>query len=369
MQYLFVICGVFSLLFSLLLFTRKNKEYEHWFLAFMFLLITVNCAFVFAFSASTEPYYVKIFSELNYAIPLLYGPLFLYYTKSLTTKEFKLSGWDYVHYLPFLIFFIIILIPVFTSFKLPANNQLGYPLIKLITAPFYLVAVIILIRSYHKRFLEQYSYEQEVNLIWLNWIITGAIILWVIATGSYLYNLFNDEAKILLYDYYTLSFLAVFLFGLAFVAFKKTDLFSSRNRAEVQTLTKLEQEPTSAEIEKEVSSHDELELDVKKLEKVMLEKEPYLDPLLSLNKLASISGIPSYRLTKVLKQSLESNFYDYINGFRVENVKRLLDEGHAESFSILGIASESGFNSKASFNRIFKKLTGMTPTAYLKSLS
>ncbi len=368
MQYLFVICGVFSLLFSLLLFTRKSKEYEHWFLAFMFLLITVNCAFVFAFSASEELYYVRIFSELNYAIPLLYGPLFLYYTKALTTKEFKLTSWDYVHYLPFFVFFLVILVPVFTTFKLPDNNQLGYPLIKLITAPFYLIAVIILIRSYHKRFLEQYSYEQEVNLIWLNWIITGAIILWVIATASYLYNLFNDEAKILLYDYYTLSFLAVFLFGLAFVAFKKTDLFTSRKNSDAQLLAKLEPE-SSAQQEEVTPPHNELEIDLKKLETVMIEQEPYLDPLLSLNKLAAISGIPSYRLTKVLKQALQSNFYDYVNRFRVENVKKLLGEGQAESFSILGIASESGFNSKASFNRIFKKLTGMTPTAYLKSIS
>lgn len=368
MQYLFVICGVFSALFSLLLFTRKEKEYEHWFLAFMFLLVTVNCSFVFAFSSSPGPYYVKIFSELNYAIPLLYGPLFLYYTKSLTTKNFTLTGWDYLHYLPFGLFFIIILIPAFTSYKLPDNNQLGYPLVKLIVTPFYLVSVVIMIRKYHRRFLEQYSYEQEVNLIWLNWIITGAIILWLIATVSYLFNLFNEENKILLYDYYTLSFLGVFLFGLAFVAFKKTDLFTSRQNAETVTLEKFESEE-KVEAENTVSDDQEVSADLIKITAVMASEAPYLDPLLTLNKLATISGIPTYRLTKVLKLSLKSNFYDYVNSFRVDNVKRLLDEGQAENFSILGIATESGFNSKASFNRVFKKITGITPSAYLKSRS
>ena len=65
---------------------------------------------------------------------------------------------------------------------------------------------------------------------------------------------------------------------------------------------------------------------------------------------------------------MNSSFYEFINTHRVEKVKELLKEGRAEQLSILGVAEESGFNSKASFNRIFKKATGLTPSAYLKSL-
>ena len=68
----------------------------------------------------------------------------------------------------------------------------------------------------------------------------------------------------------------------------------------------------------------------------------------------------------MLNTSLNQNFYDFINTYRVSEVKRRLDEGEAENFSILGIAEECGFNSKASFNRVFKKITGTTPTGYMK---
>ena len=367
MQYLFVVCGAFSALFCLLSFSRKNKSLEHWFLGTIFLLVTVNCLFVFAFTISAESYYEPIFSELNYAIPLLYGPLLWFYTKAMTIKDYRLNRWDYLHFVPFFIFFLIILVPVFSSYTLPTQTQLGYPLIKLVTAPFYLFAVIRIIREYHKKFLEEYSYEQEVNLLWMNWIVTGAVILWVIGLGSYLYNLFNEKEKILLYDIYTLSFLGLYIFGMAFVAVRHTDLFSS-SKTQSQSPAKFAATP-KVEVEDNHQAHTDYYIDDEnQLLSIIAAKEPYLDPLLTLDKLSELSGIPTYRLTKLLKHKMNSSFYEFINTHRVEKVKELLKEGRAEQLSILGVAEESGFNSKASFNRIFKKATGLTPSAYLKSL-
>lgn len=367
MEYLFVICGAFSALFSVLLLTRRNKGQEHLFLGMIFFLITVNCLFVFEFSKEATTYYKPLFSELNYAIPLLYGPLLWFYNKALTIDRYRLRSWDYVHFLPFVIFFLIILIPVFSTYELPTETQLGYPIIKLVTAPFYLFAVIRIIRDYHKKFLEEYSYEQEVNLLWMNWIVIGAVILWVIASVSYIYNLFNENDRILLYDYYTLGFLGLYIFGLAFVAVRKTDLFSSERQVLKVSEESLAQQPKT-EVTEGIKNQEDEQNDKKILLSVMEEKEPYLDPLLTLNKLSVISSIPTYRLTKVLKQSLDSSFYDFVNGYRVEKVKRMLAEGKADNYSILGIAEESGFNSKASFNRIFKKIAGQTPTSYLKAI-
>ncbi len=366
MQYLFVVCGAFSALFCLLSFSRKNKNIEHWYLGSIFLLVTVNCLFVFEFTTSSKTYYEPVFSELNYAIPLLYGPLLWFYSKAMTIKDYSLNRWDYLHFLPFFIFFLIILIPVFSSHSLPTQTQLGYPLIKLVTAPFYLFAVIRIIREYHKKFLEEYSYEQEVNLLWMNWIVTGAVVLWMIGLGSYLYNLFNEKEMILLYDVYTLSFLGLYLFGLAFVAVRHTDLFSSV-KSHAQNPAKFVASNTVIAETSQLDA-DNYVADQRQLLTTISDKEPYLDPLLTLDKLSEISGIPSYRLTKLLKIKMNSSFYEFINTHRVAKVKELLKEGRAEQLSILGVAEESGFNSKASFNRIFKKATGLTPSAYLKSL-
>ena len=369
MQYLFVISGAFSALFSLLLFARKQKQQEHWLLATIFFLITINCIYVFAFSnysGSAPNFYIPIFSELNFAIPLLYGPLYLFYSKALTTEDYKFKKVNYVHFLPFVLFFIILLVPLVSNLKLPKTSQFGYPLIKLVLTPYYLFSVIILLNNYKKKLLEEYSYEVEVNLIWLNWITIGGIILWLIGSVSYVYNLFVVDNRILLYDYYTLSFLAFFLFALAFIAIRKTDLFS----AEIAKRPKLKEtvlQPTKVEAEPK-SSTEESNKDLEKLQSLMDSESPYLDPLLTLNKLSELAEIPAYRLTKILKTNLESSFYDYINTYRVKTVKEKMQSGEAKRLSILGIAYESGFNSKASFNRVFKKIEGMTPTQYMKGL-
>ena len=372
MQYSFVICGVLTLLFALLILSRKQKQLEHWLLSVIFLLLTINCAYVFCFFNSEASFHVLLFSELNYSIPLLYGPLFYYYTKAMTSQDFRMKAKDRLHFLPFLIFFIIVITDqIMPNGFLPENAQHGYPFPKLILTPLYFFASIFLIRRYHKGYLEEYSYEQESNLVWLNWIISGAIILWIIASIGYILNLFREHHKIMIYDYYTLSFLAFFMFALAFIAIKKTNLFvfnsPKRSKKEDKRYSlppDPEQEPTIAANEGEPLA---LQADKEALLKIMEENQPYLNPVLSLAKLSEISNIPSYRLTKVLKTS-EGSFYDFVNKYRVEHVKLLLDNGKATQYSILALAMDSGFNSKASFNRIFKKHMGMTPSNYLKNL-
>jgi len=374
MQYSFVICGVLTLLFALLIYSRKQKELEHWLLALIFLLLTINCAYVFCFFNNEASFHVFIFSELNYAIPLLYGPLFYYYTKALTTQDFKMKAKDRLHFLPFLIFFIIVLTDqLIPNGFLPDNAQHGYPFPKLILTPLYFFASIFLIRRYHKGYLEEYSYEQESNLIWLNWIITGAIVLWVIASVGYVLNLFREHHKIMIYDYYTLSFLAFFMFALAFIAIKKTNLFVFASTQKEESGDKRFALPPDLESESGDHETENLEVDALKADKasllkIMEEDQPYLNPVLSLAKLSELSNIPSYRLTKVLKTS-EGSFYDFVNKYRVEHIKLLLDEGKAAQYSILALAMDSGFNSKASFNRVFKKHVGMTPSNYLRSIT
>lgn len=373
MNYLFAISGAFSALFSLLLFTKKRKGPEDWVLAVMFLLVTINCLFVFNFAKSSELYYVPIFSELNYAIPLLYGPLLYFYIRALTTRDFVFKRKDWLHSIPFLLFLVIITLPVWTNLKIePKGAQLGYPFLKLFLTPFYLLAAIRVLRNYHSRYLDEYSFEMETNIVWMNWIVIGGVIMWVIATVSYAYNWWAPENRILLYDYYTLSFLSVFLFALAFVAVKNSSLFSDKG-SEKSSIIKLldkampDPEPRSAAVDEPVAADSgQEEKDLERLVAAMEADELFSDPLLTLAKLSKLTSIPAYRISKVLKTSENGSFYDFVNRHRVERVKALLAAGKAEQLSLLGIAEEAGFNSKASFNRVFKKLTGLTPSQYLK---
>jgi AraC-like DNA-binding protein len=107
---------------------------------------------------------------------------------------------------------------------------------------------------------------------------------------------------------------------------------------------------------------------LKKLERVMLEEKPYLDPQITLSSLARLCNIPAHHLSQILNIDLKQNFYTYINLLRIEEAKKMLEDPGKRTITILEVLYDAGFNSKSVFNTAFKKHTGMTPTAYRQSV-
>ena len=108
---------------------------------------------------------------------------------------------------------------------------------------------------------------------------------------------------------------------------------------------------------------------IDKLVSYMSEKKPYFDSELTLSSLAKDIGMSRSQLSQLINDGLGENFYDFVNKYRVEEVKRLMTDPQAMNFNLLGIALEAGFKSKSTFNLIFKRFTGLTPTEYRKNLS
>ena len=90
----------------------------------------------------------------------------------------------------------------------------------------------------------------------------------------------------------------------------------------------------------------------------------YQEPELSLQNLADKLLYPSYQVSQAINEGMEKNFYDLINGYRVEEAKRLLLDEKSRNYTILSVGFEAGFNSKTTFNTVFKKFTGLTPSEY-----
>jgi AraC-like DNA-binding protein len=100
------------------------------------------------------------------------------------------------------------------------------------------------------------------------------------------------------------------------------------------------------------------------LKKHMESSKSYLNPELTLSVLAIETDMSSHLLSQVINEQFGLNFFDFINGYRVEECKTRMVDPRFSHLSLLGIALECGFNSKSAFNRIFKKVTGLTPTQY-----
>ncbi len=99
----------------------------------------------------------------------------------------------------------------------------------------------------------------------------------------------------------------------------------------------------------------------------MTEERIYLDSALTLRKLADIIGLHPNKLSWLLNEKLRKNFSSYVNGFRIEAFQEKSLDPANDHLSILGLAYESGFNSKSVFNEFFKKTTGQTPKAWIKA--
>lgn len=101
----------------------------------------------------------------------------------------------------------------------------------------------------------------------------------------------------------------------------------------------------------------------------MIQQKPYTNPNLTIHELAGNLRMPPHTLSRVINEGFGKNFFDFVNQFRVEELKQRMDDPRSRNYTLLSLAFDVGFNSKTAFNRAFKKLTGQTPKEYFNMVS
>ena len=105
---------------------------------------------------------------------------------------------------------------------------------------------------------------------------------------------------------------------------------------------------------------------LQKLQQYMVKEKPYLEPELTLDKLAAQLSLKPKMLSQVINELLQQNFFEFINFYRIEEAKKLLTNPKDKKITVLEVMYQVGFNSKSSFNTLFKKSTGLTPSDFKK---
>jgi len=296
---------------------------------------------------------------------LLIQPLFYLYTLSLTQKNFKLSRQLLVHFIPVLLFLmhaIGVYMLVQQTDIIPTKDQLAerwyYNIVKEIED---VLSVISGIVYWYLSFRQVQAYKQWLNsnisnaaypsYNWLRNVMLAMGIFVVILTINIFLELgFSFGARYFIQWQFFYFYLAALVYYLGFAGYQQKD-FQVAFQPEKRSAVVIDKT--------QVQTIKERLLTAIETDKV------YLDPELNLSTLANKIGVSDAMLSAVINEEFQQNFRNFINEKRVEEVKRKLGSPAAKHLSILGIALESGFNSEASFYRVFKSVTGQSPKDFL----
>ncbi|WP_298317102.1 AraC family transcriptional regulator [uncultured Aquimarina sp.] len=316
-------------------------------------------------------------TKINYwliALSLAIGPLLYFYVKSITTSNFKFRKKDFIHFIPvslYIIYKISILIydaaqPGFDEtqngyLKVFLDEKYISPLIGIVEnlqMLLYLAFTIQLYYIYRKKIQQFFSNTYSLELNWIRNFL-------FIYSFLFLYSIFQGVIGSVITDlHWTQKWWYHFFTAVAIIYFGIKGYFTDTNKLNNLNFSVTVKESTD-------TSQIELSEDVIKIKEKIVEflenEKPFLNPDLNLTELSKMLKIPPPTLSDAINSGFEKNFNDFINSYRVKAVQAMLQEGKQQQLSLLGIAYECGFNSKATFNRVFKKLTNTSPSQYLAS--
>jgi AraC-like DNA-binding protein len=166
--------------------------------------------------------------------------------------------------------------------------------------------------------------------------------------------------------------LTLFIYWISYEALYHPEVFSvirgyaGDATAVADELPKLKVHLPEKKYRKSNLNEDEIVRIIDSLTKLMDEQKPYLDPSVNIDGLATMISSNRHHLSQVLNERLKKSFYDYVNYFRVEEAKLTLSDPAKMHYKIASIAYDAGFNSLSTFNEVFRKATGLTPSQYRK---
>ncbi len=223
--------------------------------------------------------------------------------------------------------------------------------------------ILSLRKLYHFEYFREarLTRYQMASIKWLRVFLIVNILLWTIGTAGALFEIFWIKIQ---FDLFSLFYLGLTLLTLVLIGFtiQRPEFFSEEEDiAKVMTSKKLNR--ISEALSEEMVPLDESKLLVNYIE----DSKTYLKPDLKIKDLAHATGLTIKRISEILNNDLKKSFSDLVNEYRMQTAIRLIEEGFHKKHTLPHLAEEAGFNSKTTFNRIFKNYTGQTPTDYIKS--
>ena len=376
MKFLFLIGAVQGLFLSLALFFKKEKHGK--FLSLFLFLFTIELFTEFLAidvkSKADLTYFNIPLFLLENAIFLLYGPVFYFYVSFITAEKEKLKKKDILHFIPFIIFSLI-LTGIFIHIAFTGLENLkesedtkGEIIFSAITSiSFYLQVLVYIYFSrramnrYKNRILQSFSDIHKISYRWLSILIYAISFVWAATFFSTLCSItFKETAANIAINVFFI-FVVIMFFSIGYFILLMPDVYGKIHSEFKEDSVKNEKYKKNFIDDKKKREY------ISRINKALNEDKLYLESDITIKQFSEFTEIPSHHLSQVLNDAFGKNFYTFINEFRVEYAAKLLSEN--PSANILSVCFQSGFNSKSVFNDVFKKFKGFTPSEFREKFS
>ncbi|MBN2411634.1 AraC family transcriptional regulator [candidate division KSB1 bacterium] len=378
--FLLLILGAMQGFFLMVLLARKqgNRKGNR----ILALLMLVYSLYLLESAFFQIPYtpFLPVVMTIGIGLVFLFGPLHYIYAQFIINPYYKFRLIHWLHFFPF----ILVKIYFYAGFlksgvsmrQFSDNPDLYYNpfllnlinLTKIFIGITYMIFTLLLLKKYARRIREQFSAIDKISLNWLRNITFLTLAVWLIALFTNFNPLMNG-LNLIYRDYIIISIaLTVLIYTMGYLGLVKPEIFSYVESIKKQSPQETKEDiilnTSSAKYAKTRLQEDKAEFYLHKLQNLMRAEKPYIRPNITLKDLAQKLNIPEYHLSQIINEKLGQNFFNFINSYRVEEVKQRMSDPRYAHISLLGIAFDSGFNSKSSFNSIFKRFTQMTPSEY-----
>ena len=355
------IAGISIALFtSALLLLKKDKSTADYFLLLWMLLNVAHLGFHYLNFVGTLFDYPQILG-IQLPFPLFQGVALYFYVSSVTNQSPQ-RNW---HYLLHLIPAILAYLYMISFFTLPAAEKIeifkqkggeDYALFMsilqiavFVSGFIYVVWCSWLLIQHKKNIISQFSDIEDISLSWLQFLVYGLGIVWCFVIFT--------QSDVIIYQA-----VSVFVILIGFFGVQQKNIFNKvEQRFKEPQEIKVKEKYLSSGLSEENSDKQ-----YEKLTQLMEQDQLYKNANLSLRDLAKELNLHPNYLSQIINEKGGVSFYDYINTYRVEEFKKLIEIPENKKFTLMSLALDCGFNSKSSFNRNFKKITGQIPSQFVK---
>jgi AraC-like DNA-binding protein len=362
-----------------------NADANKWLL----LSIAISSGGIFFYLLSNFQNTVQSFPKILFLadfVIFLYSPIYYFYLRRLLFNARSLPSRWYLHFIPFLLQLLAYLPFLLQTNKGTLDRIMAQEsvlvLLFLVTGFLGLIWNVYYwnlfrktIRNYREQFQTNFSYEQNLNYLNTVHILQFiCLVIWlaffIVFGVSRIRDFETVDLQENFIDLIWLSF-SVITYILGYFAIHQPENFKATPQ-NISIFDDILESTVSQKIAnspvKQDSTFSEILLPIiEDLEKNILENKPFLNPKLTLSELAIQIKTQPHILSKSINEHYDKNFFELINGYRIEEFKTLVKQEKFQNYTLLALAYEVGFNSKTAFNRSFKKSTNQTPKEYFES--